>query len=203
MPEVTLDTRHVQAGLDDVQLGVPSFQTALQNMVAKYPVSKPDQVVLNIARTSKLPDATNLVYVLFDAGAKAIEVRTTPRGIFPGKLLLTSDKAVSGKAPPCTYAGMVLKDLAVTYWHIRGGLGKRYSKGMAGPDLTNMHESLQKEIDTCNSTVFLFSAEDVVEWGHAFDLATSLVAHEPHYKITNYVLLREIPTAGKAVKITP
>jgi hypothetical protein len=96
---------------------------------------------------------------------------------------------------------MVLKDLAPTFWHIKGGTAKKYPKGMAGPDFTAMHEIWSKEIGSCSSTIFYFSADEGVEWGHAFDIATSVVAAK--YNIDTYVLLREIPTAGKPVKIGP
>ncbi len=202
MPEVTIDTSHVQIGFDELKLGVPSYQDLLKAMIAKVPVAQPERVVLNAARTNKLPDVTNLVYALFDSGARGIEVRTTPRGSFPGKIVITPEKAIGAKAQPCSYTGMVLKDLGVTFWHLKGGLAKRYSKGMAGPDFTMMHDSLSKEIDNCSSTVFFFSGEDTGEWGHVFDLATSVSSHEPKYRTDTFVLLREIPVPGKPVKIS-
>jgi hypothetical protein len=201
MPEVTLDTSRVQMGMDDLQLNVPSFASALKNMIAKYPVSKPDKVVLNAARQNKIPDVTAIVYALFEGGAKTIEVRSRPRGTFPGQVVLTPDTLYAKKAQPCSYAGMVLKDLAPTFWHIKGGTAKKYPKGMAGPDFTAMHEIWSKEVGSCPSTIFFFSSEEGVEWGHAFDIATSVVAAK--YNIDTYVLLREIPTAGKPVKIGP
>ena len=202
-PEVTLDSSHVQIGMDELQLSVPSYAQMLQRLVEKYPVSQPEKVILNSARANKITDVTTVVYALFDGGAKAIEVRTKPRGSFPGQLVISSDKAFAKAAQPCTYAGMILKDLGVTFWRVRGGGGKRYSKGMAGPDLTAMHGVFAKEVDSCSSTIFYFSADEGVEWGHAFDLATSMVAHEPKYKLSTFVLLREIPTAGKQVKVAP
>jgi len=203
MPEVTFDKTHVQIGMDELQRGVPSYNDVLKNLIAKYPVSKPDRVVLNAARETEVEAVTTVAYALFDAGAKAIEVRTKPRGTFPGKLLMTPDKDYAKKAQPCTYAGMVLKDLGVTFWHVKGGLGKRYSKGMAGPDFTAMHTVFAKEVDSCSSTLFYFSADDGVEWGHAFDLATSMTSQEPKYKLDTFILLRETPTAGKPVKLGP
>jgi hypothetical protein len=201
MPEVTLDPSHVQLGMDDLLLSVPSFPNALKNLIAKYPVAKPDKVVMNVARQNKIPDVSMVVYTLFDAGAKAIEVRTKPRGTFPGQLLLTADTPYANKAQPCTYAGMVLKDLAPTFWRIKGGMAKKYPKGMAGPDFTAFHEVFSKEVNSCSSTIFYFSADEGVEWGHAFDLGTSMVAAK--YNIDTYILLREIPTAGKPVKVGP
>ncbi len=203
MPEVTLDTAHVQLAMEDLSLTVPSFPAALKTLVDKYPVSRPDHVVLNIARNSKIADASLVVYTLFDAGAKKVEVHTNPRGTFPGKLVLTSDKAVGETVPPCTFAGTVRENFSVSFWPIKGATAKTYKKGMAGPDFTAMHEVFKKDVETCSSTVFYFSADSTVEWGHAFDLGTSLVAQNPPYKITNYVLLRESPVAGKPVKTTP
>jgi hypothetical protein len=201
MPEVTLDQAHVQMGMDDVQLNLPSFSNMLKNMIAKYPVSQPDKVIMNVARQNKIEGVTPIVYALFDAGAKAIEIRTKARGTFAGQIVITPDTTYAKKAQPCTYAGMVLKDLAPTFWHIKGGTAKKYPKGMAGPDFTAMHEVWSKEVGSCSSTLFYFSADEGVEWGHAFDIATSVVAAK--YNIDTYVLLREIPTAGKPVKVGP
>jgi hypothetical protein len=200
MPEVTLTERSVQVGIDELQLQIPSFDTAFREMLKKYPVDTPDLVVFNVDRKVPTPLATKLTYVLFDAGAKSIEVRTRPRGSFPDRLRLTSDKQV-GKVLPCTFAGTITENLGVAFWPIQGGTAKRYTKGMAGPDLSAMHEVFQKEEAGCGSTVFFFSADDTVEWGHAYDLATSVIAHEPKYKIDKVVLLRSAPAAGKPVKV--
>jgi biopolymer transport protein ExbD len=203
MPEVTLDASHVQVGMDDLALTVPQFQKVFKDLLVKYPVSKPATVVLNAARQVKVPEATTVVYALVDAGAKTIEVRTKPRGTFPGKLVLTPDKTIGKQAPPCTYAAMILKDFGATFWPIKGGTAKRYTKGMAGPDLTVMHEVFAKDVEKCTSTVFYFTADESLEWGHAFDLGTSVSGHDPAYKITTFVLLREAPTAGHPVKVAP
>jgi hypothetical protein len=96
---------------------------------------------------------------------------------------------------------MVLEDLGVTFWPIRGGLAKRYTKGMAGPDLSAMHQVMQKEEAACRSRLFFVSAADAVEWGHAYDLAASVKAHEPPYSVETIVLLREAPVAGKKVDV--
>jgi len=72
---------------------------------------------------------------------------------------------------------------------------------MAGPDLTAMHEVMFKDATSCNSQFFFFSADDTIEWGHAFDLGTSTTGHDPAYKMSSFVLLREIPVAGKQVKL--
>lgn len=200
MPEVTLAEKSVQVGIDELQLGIPSFDTALNGLLKKYPIDTPEFVVFNVDRKVPTPLATKITYALFDAGAKSIEVRTKPRGSFPDHLRLTSDKQV-GKVLPCTFAGTITDNLGVAFWPIQGGTAKRYTKGMAGPDLSAMHEVFQKEEAGCASTVFFFSADDSIEWGHAYDLATSMLAHDPKYKITKLVLLRQSPAAGKPLKV--
>ena len=200
MPEVTLSPKTFQIGIDELQLQIPSFDTALEQLIKKYPINEPDFVVFNVDRKVPTPLATKITYALFDAGAKSIEVHTKPRGEFPATLRLTSDKHL-GKLLPCTFVGTITENLGVAFWSIQGGTAKRYTKGMAGPDLSAMHEVFQKEEPSCASTVFFFSAEDSIEWGHAYDLATSIVAHEPKYKMDKLVLLREAPVAGKPVKV--
>ncbi len=202
MPEVSVHPKGVSVGLDELMFSVPSFDSGLARMLKKYPVDKPDQVILNMGRKVKTPMATKIFYALVDAGAKKIEVRTKPRGTFPGKLVITSEKEVASGLPPCTYVGMILESLGATFWKKQGGLAKKYTKGMAGPDLSAMHVVMHKEAQTCNSKVFLFSAEPEVDWGHAFDIATSVKAADPAYEsIDQYVLLREDPVPGKPVDV--
>jgi len=200
MPEVTLGEKSFQIGIDELQLKMPSFDTALGELLKKYPIAMPDVVVFNIERKVSTPLATKLTYALFDAGAKSIEVRTKPRGSFPDRLKITSDKQV-GKPPGCTFAGTITENLGVAFWSIQGGTAKRYTKGMAGPDFSAMHEVFQREEAGCASTVFVFSSDDAIEWGHAYDLACSVLAHDPKYKIDKVVLLRASPAAGKPIKI--
>ena len=90
--------------------------------------------------------------------AKSIEVRTKPRGSFPDRLVLLSEKVVGDDLPGCTYVGMVLDNLGATFWKKQGGTAKRYTKGMAGPDFSAMHEVISKEAKSCTSKVFLFSS---------------------------------------------
>jgi hypothetical protein len=203
MPEVTLHTKAVQMGMDELVLTAPSFDVSLINLLKKYPVAEPDIITFNIDRKVKTPLATKVFYALIDAGAKSIEVRTKPRGSFPDKLVITPQTKLGGDVPACTLVGTIMANLGATFWRVRGGTAKRYTKGMAGPDLSAMHEVMFKEGQTCNSTLFLFSAEDDVDWGHAFDIATSVKAHDPPYPIDKFVLLREDPVPGKPIPIKP
>lgn len=202
MPEVILDGTAVHVGIDELRLSVPSFDSAFSDLLKKVPVAEPTAVVFNVERKTPMLTVNKIAYALFDAGAKSLEIRTKPRGTFPEKLVVVSQQSIT-KPPPCTIVAMVLDDLGATFWPVRGDRAKRYSKGMAGPDLSAMHQVLQKEAGNCSSTTFYFSAQDPVEWGHAFDLATSTVSHEPAYKFDKYVLLKDIPVPGKVVKASP
>lgn len=202
MPEVTLHPKGVTVGLDEILLSVPSFDVGLKNLLKQHPVAEPDKVTFNVDRKVKTPVVTKVFYALVDAGAKKIEVKTQPRGSFPPQLVIASEKSVGNDLPGCTYVGMVLENLGATFWQKQGGRAKRYTKGMAGPDLSAMHEVMHKEAQTCNSKVFLFSASDDVDWGHAYDIACSVKAAEPAYEsIDQFVLLRDDPVPGKPVEI--
>lgn len=202
MPEVSLLESGVNIGLDQLALTTPSFDANLKGLLKKYPVQQPDTVIFNVTRKVKTPVAVKVFYALVDAGAKQIEVRTKPRGTFPDKLVISSEKAVDGDLPGCTYVGMILDDLGATFWKKQGGLAKRYTKGMAGPDLSALNEVMHDEAKLCNSKVFLFSGEDDVDWGHTYDIATSIKAADPPYEnIDQYVLLRQEPVPGKPVKL--
>ncbi|MCU0691095.1 MAG: hypothetical protein MUF54_06825 [Polyangiaceae bacterium] len=202
MLEVVLRPKSVHVGLDELKFEMASFDAALKALLSKVPVSTPDHVVLDIERKVSTANATKIFYALDDAGAKAIEVRTSPRGKLPEKMMIRTEKATEGSVPECTAVAMVLDDLGVTFWRVRGGLAKRYSKGMAGPDLSVLHEVMHKEVSPCESTVLLFSSEPSVDWGHAYDLAASVIANDPKYdKIDKVVLLRKAPVPGKPVKL--
>lgn len=203
MPEVTLHTKAVQMGMDELMLTAPSFDVTLSNLLKKHPVAEPDVVVFNVDRKVKTPLATKVFYALIDAGAKSIEVRTKPRGSFPDKLVITSQTAIGGDIPPCSFVGLIMENLGATFWRVRGGTAKRYTKGMAGPDLSAMHEVMFKEGPSCNSKLFFFSGDEEVDWGHTYDIATSVKAHDPPYEIDKYVLLREEPVPGKPISIKP
>ncbi len=202
MPEVTLHQKAINVGLDELPLSAPSFDVALKSLLKKYPVEMPDKVLFNVERKVKTPKVTKVFYALVEAGAKKIEVRTKPRGTFPGELIISSEKSVGDDILGCTYVGMVLDNLGATFWQKQGGTAKRYTKGMAGPDFSAMHEVMHKEARNCNSKIFLFSASDSIDWGHAYDIATSVKAADPAYEqIDQYVLLADDPVPGKPVKI--
>jgi biopolymer transport protein ExbD len=202
MPEVTLHPKGVNVGIDEMPLSAPSFDVSFQTLLKKYPVDEPDTVIFNVDRKVKTPLATKIFYTLVDAGAKQIEVRTKPRGTFPDKLIIASEKDVGDDIPGCTYVAMVLENFGATFWRKQGGMAKRYSKGMAGPDFSAMHEVMHREAKSCTSKVFLFSAASDIEWGHAFDTACSVKAANPPYEhISQFVLLRSDPVPGKPVKL--
>ena len=204
MPEVSLYPTGVTVGFDEMRLSAPSFDQAFQSLLKKYPVDEPDKVILTIDRKVKTPLATKVFYALIDAGAKAIEVRTSPRGEFPDRLVVMSEKFVGDDIPGCTFVGMVTSNLGAAFWKKQGGLAKRYAKGMAGPDLSAMHVAMYKESKACTSKVFLFSSAPDVDWGHCFDIAGSVKAADPPYeRIDRFVLLRTDPVPGKPVKLGP
>jgi len=204
MPEVTLHPKAVNIGIEELPLTAPSFDVVFQNLLKKFPVQQPDTVIFNVDRTIKTPVVTRIFYALVDAGAKQIEVRTKPRGTFPDKLIISSEKLVGDDIPGCTYVTMVLDNLGATFWRKQGGMAKRYTKGMAGPDFSAMHEVMHREAKSCNSRVLLFSASKNIDWGHAFDTAGSVKAADPPYEnISIFVLLREEPVPGKPVKLSP
>lgn len=201
MPQVMLHPDEVLIGFDSLSLKVPAFASAFKNLVAKYPVGEPSQVVCNIDRKVKSVDATRIIYALYANGARSVEVRTPPRGTFADKLVVTT-QGKAKDAPACTFTTMILKDLGATFWKRSGGLAKRYTKGMAGPDLSAMHEGMGKEAKTCKSTALFFSADEQVEWGHAFDIATSVQA-QSSYGIDTFALLEQPPTPGRPLRLDP
>jgi hypothetical protein len=100
---------------------------------------------------------------------------------------------------------MIERDSGVAVWSKGGGGAQRFTRGMAGPDLTSSTEALRKRASACDSPVWFLGTAETVTWGLAFDLATRARGNgatdggdalRPH----ETVLLPHPPVAGRAVK---
>jgi len=129
-----------------------------------------------------------------------VTIKTDGRGDLPKEIAVTPES--KGAAPPgCAVVTMVLKDLSTAVWAVKGGVGKKQGKGLAGPDLSRAGDQLTKDLAACDAHVAYFSGDDAVPWELVFSLAGTTIKADEKKKIEALVLLRETPVAGRPVAI--
>ncbi len=156
-------------------------------------------VAVNAMRDTKVPKVQAIVAALAGERVRGVAIRTPMRDQSSGELPL----ALSAKAPACTVVAMIEQNGAVAVWSKGGGGAQRFSRGMAGPDLSSSTDALRKRAAACDSPAWYFSAADTVTWGLAFDLAMRARAGAEAgaaLKPTQTVLLTEAPVPGRAVR---
>lgn len=141
-----------------------------------------------------------LMKELAAVGATSFLVKTETRKTYPGELTFTPPGAV--KSPqPCTLVSMILEDRATATWRIAGGTAMKRPKGLAGPDLSMTQETMERLAGGCKGSSTLFvSGAKVIEWGLIYDLAAAASKIEKA-KLDQFVLLPEIPVAGRKVEL--
>jgi hypothetical protein len=152
------------------------FVMRLQAELSGKPNVEGQGVPLSAPRSAKFMRINEVGAALVAVNANALALTIPARD---GKLQ-TLRFALGGgatKVPACAAVGYIGKDMAITTWSLGGGAGKRFSKGMAGPDLTLGAESLHKAAVACPDAGVYVSAEESITAGLVVDLA--LAAREP------------------------
>jgi biopolymer transport protein ExbD len=199
MPDVIVDPDGPYISGTRINLADPTGPEKLVKVVKDLPIQG-NPVTVQADRKAKIPHVAAVVGALGDAGAPKIIIKTDGRNDLPKELKVTPQEKVSSP-PSCAIVAMVLKDLSTAIWPLKGGLGKRQRKGLAGPDLSHTGEALEKELAACDSTVAFFSSDESVTWELAFNLAGTVLVSDKKKKIDTLVLLREEPVAGRAVTL--
>lgn len=199
LPSIVVDSPGVSIAGDTATATTPEGAKKVRDLVAKLKVEGKSVPVVAL-RGARTPDVAVTVDALGAGGATEVVLRTQDRSRKDATLKVTPEKK-AGKLADCTVVAMVLKDRTTASWTLKGGVALKYSKGMAGPDLSMTFDGVTKQVNACASTAFAFSGDDSVEWGLTFDLVTKIATAEPPLKPTTWVLLREAPVAGRPVKV--
>jgi hypothetical protein len=199
MPDLAVDAEGPFLGGQRIDLAQNNGPEKLAEVIKGLPIDgKP--VTLLVDRKAKTPLVAVVVTALGKAGAPKVMIKTDGRNDLPKEIGVTPETRVSSP-PACAIASMVLKDLSTAIWPVKGGLGKRQRKGLAGPDLTSTGDELKKEIAGCDSTMAFFSGEDTIPWELTFNLAGTVLTSDEKKKVDTLVLLHEAPVAGRAIVI--
>jgi biopolymer transport protein ExbD len=199
VPQIVVDAQGAYVGGERANLSLADGAKRLRELLGTFRLTGKSVTVVAL-RNARTPDVATVVSAVGAAGVADVSVRTQDRTKKDFTLKVVPDEK-AGKLPDCTVVAMVMKDRSTTSWAIRGQTAIRYSKGMAGPDLSSTVEGVQKQVHGCTSSAIAISGDDVVEWGLTFDLAERLVNADPPLKTSTVVLLKEAPVAGRPVKV--
>ncbi|MFC1641561.1 ExbD/TolR family protein [Myxococcota bacterium] len=157
-------------------------------------------VKVSVDRKAHIGHVVAMLDELHANGAAHIQVVTETRTEFPGQLEFVPQQRVP-HLPSCTVVMMILQDRATAVWKVSGGTASRRGKGLAGPDLSTTAETIKRYAKRCDaSSTMLVSGAEGIEWGLVYDLASS-AQRLKGVKWSKVVLLREVPVAGRPVKL--
>lgn len=198
----TVDPMGLLVGGERIKLGEAGGLEKLTKVVSEMNLSGKTVEVVALKK-AKASDVMALVKAFGGAGVASVKLRADGREDLPRELELTPLARITNKLPPCTVVTMVNKDLATGVWAIVGGIGKKHTKGFAGPDLTNTGETLKKDLEKCDSKVAFFAIDESLEWELAHNLGGAVRVADATKKIESLVLLEESPVSGRPVKGLP
>ncbi len=202
MPALIVDSLGPNLGITRIDVKAENWREKLAKAVKELPI-KDEPVTVIAEKKAATPYVAALVDELGKAGAQKIILKTDGRDDVPKELAITPPSKIS--APPgCSLTVSVLKDLSTAVWPLKGGLGKKQRKGLAGPDLSNTADIIKRDLAACDSSYAFFSADDSITWEMAYNLAGTLKVVDDKSdkkKIETLVLLAESPVAGRPVAL--
>ncbi len=201
-PPVRVEEHGPKIGWDTVLIekkdGMERLAKAVADLKDDY-AGKPVEVVADRKAKSRWVAAVINELAKIDAGKITVITETTRPG-FPTQFEFTP-VARAGSPPSCALVMMILENHTPAIWSLAGGQASGAGRGLAGPDLARASDIVERRAKKCTktSTYFVSAAEDV-EWGLTYDLAVNATRVED-VKLDKAVILGEIPTAGRPVKL--
>ncbi|HEX9298204.1 MAG TPA: hypothetical protein VF881_20330 [Polyangiaceae bacterium] len=197
---LTVDELGLYLQTHRIDMAAKDAEEKLRALVAGLPV-KQKAVPVSAARNAKTQHVGALARALGEAGAAEVDVKTPDRTGAEGTVRFTPQQLVPPSTPDCALVAMIKKDSTSAVWRLKGGTATKFSKGLAGPDLSMTFEGLTEQMSACASTHWFLTGEDNVIWGLVFDLGQVVAKADPPPKASNAVLLYEAPVAGRPVSL--
>jgi hypothetical protein len=200
-PHLAIDTLGPKVGFTRVLLDKPEGRSQLaQETAAVKSHFDGKEVGMIVDRKAKISWVSAFFEELSKIGVTRIKVKTETRKEYPTELAFTPVARLSTPAP-CSLAGMIMEDRSTAIWKLSGGVASKRAKGFAGPDLTMTGDTIERMAKACKeSTLFFVSADEVIEWGLAYDLAASAKTVQLA-GLDTFVLLPKIPVPGHKVEL--
>ncbi len=157
-------------------------------------------VEIDVKRAAKPSQMVTMIFALKKAKAKGVNARTENRD----KVMMPFTLTFAGPPQPdCAVVAYIAKDSKINVWTLGGGAAKTYSKGFAGPDMTLGTEGVRESIGHCDAPTLFVGADDAMNWGLVYDLATITKSGASTAKITQFALVPNTVVPGRKVVLDP
>jgi hypothetical protein len=198
-PLVSLDDTACYVGGDKVDFAAPDPRGRLVATVGQKERVANEMLEVQASRDAKTPKVAMVLAVLEAAKAKGALVKTAGRDGAQKTIELHFDHA---PLAACSPAALIGKDGAIQVWPAGGGTGARFTRGMAGPDMTRGTAAVRKHAASCDSPAWAVGADDAVQWGLVFDLVQLSLEPTDAGKApgaTSLVIPEKAPSPGRKV----
>lgn len=197
-PLMSVDEVQCYVGGEKVDVGAADARGRVHGVLGTKPKVEGEMLELHAARAAKLSRVGALIAGARSAKARGLRVITPDRDHAEHEIEVTF-----GALAPCSAIASIGRDNAINVWTAAGGTAQRFSKGMAGPDMTRGIEGVHKAAAACDSALWAIGAEPDMQWGLLYDLVTGAMGvfdgGKP-MKATALVVLTEPPVAGRKVE---
>lgn len=168
-PLVTVEDAAAMIDGDRVDFAAPDVKGRLGVALSGKKVEG-ETISVIASRDVKMPKVANVVAALVAAKAKGIVIKTAKRDKSTAEIPL----ALGAKHDGCAAVGFIAKDSVINAWPASGASAARFSRGMAGPDITRGSEGVRKQMASCDAPQWFVSADDGVTWGLVTDLVVAV-----------------------------
>ena len=169
-PVVTIEEASAQIGPDRVEWNGPDLKGRLGLATNGKPIAG-EAITVIAGRNVKVPNVAAVFSALSAAKAKSILLKTQKRDNQTAEITFE----LAPKRFDCAGVGFVAKDVAINAWTLGGGAAAaRFTKGMAGPDITRGSEGVRKLVNACDAPYFAVAGDENVTWGLLVDLALAV-----------------------------
>jgi hypothetical protein len=201
-PQLAVDNTAAFVSGERIDLNAPDPVGRFATVLGTKKVDGED-LILEAARDTAFPKVALIVAAVAKANAKSLLVHTPKRDRSQGDIQLALRRTPGKGTPECSAVGFISKDNSTTAQTAAGRSGARFTKGMAGPDMTRSSEGIRKVASACDSNVWFVSAEPEITWGVVADLVFSVAAPDDGgtpVKANEVGLLSKPPGGGRKVE---
>jgi hypothetical protein len=176
-PQIVADTTYVTVGSERIGTSEADLAARVAVFVTGKPKVEGESVEFVALRAVKPAVVAGIVTALRKAKAKAAVVKTQNRD---GATVSIDLVTQTGPLKDCTAVSTIGKDGAINVWTASGaGNAKKYTRGLAGPDITLGSEAVRKNISACDANILVLGADEALTWGLVFDLALASKGEKP------------------------
>jgi hypothetical protein len=197
-PQLAVDDAAAYVSGERFDLAQPDPKGRLVAALSTKPVAG-ETITLEATRDAHTPKVATVFGALAATKAKGVLVRTRRRDGVTAEIAFV----IGSKREGCTAVGYIAKDGAINAWTAAGTKALRFTRGMAGPDLTRGSEGVRKLIASCDASSWAVAADDSVTWGLVVDLVLAVSFAEDGGTPARNGSARDVSLVGKAVPGQP